>query len=73
MKPPQIDTSLTIYGTTCSPTILQTSFLDHIHENYRDYVQVFTDGSKNPFGVGAAYYVPQAKVEKKLKLHHKKY
>lgn len=46
-------------------------FLNLIGEEWKDHIQVYTDGSKQSDGVGSTYYIPsQEKYEKTTLTKH---
>lgn len=51
---------------TYNPTYLHFSVINELREKYSEYYVIFTDGSKNTVGGGAAYYDP-------LKPNHSNY
>lgn len=68
-KKVNIDTKLSNKLNKSDPVKLQESFGRELIENYKDYIKVYTDGSKNVDGkVAAAYYVHNFNVSNSVRI-----
>lgn len=47
---------------------LRNSFNKHINITYKDKIKIFTDGSKTSDGVGAAFWIPDLRIQQMFKL-----
>ncbi|KAI5738982.1 hypothetical protein M8J77_013456 [Diaphorina citri] len=71
-KKPSCNLSLTLYKKDGMPhQVFQQEFQRNMNENYGDFVQVYTDGSKSDSSVGCAFVIPQLHIVKKQTLNPK--
>ncbi|KAI5756494.1 hypothetical protein M8J77_025486 [Diaphorina citri] len=69
-KNPSCNISLSMYKKDGIPNqFFQQEFEKSMHETYANYVQIYTDGSKNETSVGCALVIPEMNIVQKVTLN----
>jgi len=52
-----------------NPHVTVTTVLSHLHDNYSDLMQVYTDASKTTHRTGSGIYIPEYNIQKTIKIN----
>jgi ribonuclease HI len=71
LSKPEITTSFSTHTKSTNPNLLISLAKERLDSEYKDFIKVYTDGSKLDNGnVGCAYVIPEQDIQKKFRLNN---
>jgi len=61
--------SMTYLPYLQNPHVTVTTVLSHLHDNYSDLIQVYTDASKTTHRTGSGIYIPEYNIKKTIEIN----